>query len=92
LKTAKSTARIGGIVLAHLSHTYSSLIQPAPAAEDTILSEDKAAAVMRSEEFMSFFERSTRLVERALNQPYDFAVDYAARGDDERWVRLLMPT
>jgi hypothetical protein len=44
---------------------------------------------MRGEDFMAFFERSTRLLERALNQPYDFAVDYSARGDDERCVSFV---
>lgn len=51
-------------------------------AESILLNEERAAAIMESESFQTFFDRSTRLVERALNQPYDFAVDYAG-GDDQ---------
>lgn len=43
---------------------------------------------MESESFQTFFDKSTRLVERALNQPYDFAVDYSG-GDNQAGYMLF---
>lgn len=41
---------------------------------------------MKTEDFLTFFENSTRMVERALNEPYDFAVDYSAGDDAAQYV------
>ncbi len=40
------------------------------------MSETQVASVLESSEFQQFFERSSRIVERALYQAYDVAVDY----------------
>lgn len=49
----------------------------------------EAAEVIAAPDFVDFFDKSTRLVERALNQPYDVLVDYAAQADQEERFELL---
>lgn len=44
---------------------------------------EKAAEILSSPDFQTFFDRSTRLVERALGQKYDVTIDYAATDGDE---------
>ena len=44
-----------------------------------------------SDKFLSFFEQSTRIVERALTDPYDIMVDYTASEDTDRYVRSTRP-
>ncbi|KJE89338.1 hypothetical protein CAOG_008445 [Capsaspora owczarzaki ATCC 30864] len=41
------------------------------------LSEDDRSAIVKSDRFLQFFDRSSRLVERALNDSYDVTVDYS---------------
>eukprot|EP00126_Sphaerothecum_destruens_P006123 Sdes_comp19226_c0_seq1m10127 len=40
------------------------------------LSESEIEVIMNSENFHKFFSRTSKLVERALNQPYDITIDY----------------
>lgn len=49
------------------------------------LSEEERAAISASEEFLEFIERSSKIVERALDMEYDILADYGidANGDSE---------
>ena len=48
------------------------------------LAPEKAAEIVNSPDFQSFFDRSSRMVERALNQKYDVTINYAeADGEEE---------
>ncbi|TPX32838.1 hypothetical protein SmJEL517_g04142 [Synchytrium microbalum] len=67
------------------------------------LTEEEKERILMSDRFLGFFEQSTKIVERALNDRYDFMVDYTAGDDldrsastevkevctfyDERWTR-----
>ncbi|KAJ1677417.1 hypothetical protein EV182_006218, partial [Spiromyces aspiralis] len=54
------------------------------------LTEEEHTIIMSSEEFSSFIERSSRQIERALDEDYDFMTDYslaAAGGDADDSVR-----
>lgn len=42
----------------------------------TEFSEEEKKHIMKSEGFKDFFDYSTKLVERALDEPYDFMIDY----------------
>ncbi len=46
------------------------------------LSPEEAASVMNTSDFLSFFDRSSKLVERVLNVKYDPLVDYSANDDE----------
>jgi hypothetical protein len=48
-----------------------------------VMPPEKANDIVNSPEFMSFFDRSTKLIERALNEKYDVAIDYAATDHEE---------
>ncbi len=53
------------------------------------LSEEEKQQIMASEDFQKFFDRSTRVIERALSEKIDMFTDYAG-GDDEQeegWVK-----
>lgn len=52
----------------------------------SVLPPDKASEVINSQDFQTFFDRSSRLIERALNEKYDVAVDYAATDKEEEFV------
>lgn len=45
------------------------------------LTSEELNAVTSSEEFMDFVERSSKVIERALDQEYDILADYALSGD-----------
>lgn len=49
----------------------------------TVLPPEKASEVMNMPDFQSFFDRSSRIIERALNQKYDVAMDYASTDRDD---------
>eukprot|EP00048_Salpingoeca_helianthica_P015098 m.225045 g.225045 ORF g.225045 m.225045 type:complete len:597 (-) comp16604_c0_seq1:186-1976(-) len=49
----------------------------------TIMPIEKANDILNSPEFLQFFDRSTKLVERTLNEKYDVAIDYAATDNEE---------
>ena len=42
------------------------------------MTDEERAAIVESDSFRNFFERSAKVVERALNDPFDFFVDYAS--------------
>ena len=46
------------------------------------LTDEEANAVTASEEFLDFVERSTKVIEKALDQDYDVLADYALDGAD----------
>lgn len=47
------------------------------------LTEEELNAITSSEEFMDFVERSSKIIERALDQEYDILADYARVGSDD---------
>lgn len=54
------------------------------------LSEPQVAQIINTAEFQSFFDRSSRIVERALNEHYDVAVDYTMNTEDkDEFVKIL---
>ncbi|GAB7347989.1 hypothetical protein MBLNU459_g5488t2 [Dothideomycetes sp. NU459] len=46
------------------------------------LTHDELNAVTASDDFLDFIERSTKVIERALDEEYDVLADYALRGTD----------
>lgn len=46
------------------------------------LTDGELDAVISSEEFLDFVERSSKVIERALDEDYDVLVDYALRGHE----------
>ena len=56
-----------------------------------VLSNEELDAVTGSEDFMVFIDQSTKVIERALDEPYDLLTDYAQGklgvGDDEDGYR-----
>ena len=46
------------------------------------LTHDELNAVTASDDFLDFVERSTKVIERALDEEYDVLADYALRGMD----------
>jgi dynein intermediate chain len=46
------------------------------------LTEEELNAVISSEDFLDFVERSSKVIERALDEDYDVLVDYAMRGQE----------
>ena len=57
-----------------------------PLPHGTAFSEDEKAQILQSESFLAFFEKTTKIVERALHEPFDILVDYAAAVDQDRCV------
>lgn len=47
------------------------------------LTEEELQAITSSEEFMGFVERSSKVIERALDQEYDILADYARASSDD---------
>lgn len=49
------------------------------------ISEEEKQAILASDAFAQFFDRTSRMIERALNDPYDVTVNYSGGdlGDDE---------
>ena len=56
-------------------------IQP-PKVSTRTLTDGELDAVISSEEFLDFVDRSSKIVERALDEDYDVLVDYALRGQE----------
>ena len=46
------------------------------------LTDEEANAVTASEDFLDFVERSSKVIEKALDQDYDVLADYALDGAD----------
>lgn len=55
------------------------------------LSEEEKKQIMMTEEFQTFFNKTTRVVERALDEEIDIFVDYAGgeSEDMERYVNRM---
>jgi hypothetical protein len=47
------------------------------------LNENQVSQILGTPDFQSFFDRSSRIVERALNERYDVAVDYTQSEEDK---------
>ena len=47
------------------------------------MSAEQQDKIVASDEFMTFFDRASRLVERALSEPSDILFDYAAGSGEE---------
>uniref|UniRef100_UPI00358E7C35 cytoplasmic dynein 1 intermediate chain 2-like isoform X1 n=2 Tax=Myxine glutinosa TaxID=7769 RepID=UPI00358E7C35 len=56
------------------------------------LSEEEKQQVMHSDEFLFFFDRSTRIIERALAEDTDIFLDYSGRNTDEKEGEMLAGT
>ena len=51
------------------------------------MSTEQRDKIVASDEFMMFFDRASRLVERALTVPSDILFDYVSgSGEEGRWV------
>lgn len=48
------------------------------------LTEDETKVIQKSQEFVEFIDSSTKIVERALNEKYDFMKDYTLGIDIEK--------
>lgn len=48
------------------------------------LTEEESKAIQKSQEFAEFVDNSSKLVERALNEKYDFMKDYTLGIDIEK--------
>lgn len=48
------------------------------------LTEEEKLQLLHSEEFLSFFERGSRIVERALAEQVDVCFDYSGRDLDDK--------
>lgn len=53
-----------------------------PKVATRTLTDGELDAVISSEEFLDFVERSSKIVERVLDEDYDVLVDYALRGHE----------
>uniref|UniRef100_A0A7N9AM68 Dynein cytoplasmic 1 intermediate chain 2 n=1 Tax=Mastacembelus armatus TaxID=205130 RepID=A0A7N9AM68_9TELE len=79
------------------TNTPFTLIQPSnePNQPDELTEEEKLQ-VLHSEEFLSFFERGSRIVERALSEQVDVCFDYSGRdledkeGDLQAGAKLVL--
>ncbi|OMJ13412.1 hypothetical protein AYI70_g787 [Smittium culicis] len=47
-----------------------------------ILNENEQSVVLSNKKFIDFFEKSSKLIERALDEDYDFTVDYSSSAAD----------
>lgn len=48
------------------------------------ISEENRKKILNSNEFAEFIDNSTKIVERALNENYDFMKDYSIIKDNEK--------
>lgn len=55
-----------------------------PTAPPHELTEEEKLQILHSEEFMTFFDHSTRIVERALSEHIDVFFDYSGRDLEEK--------
>ncbi|XP_036401772.1 dynein, cytoplasmic 1, intermediate chain 2a isoform X2 [Megalops cyprinoides] len=59
-------------------------VQPEEEAPPHELTEEEKLQILHSEEFMTFFDHSTRIVERALSEHVDVFFDYSGRDLEEK--------
>lgn len=67
--------------MAHLSFVPCLWVSAAAPRE---LTEEEKLQILHSEEFMEFFDHSTRIVERALSEHLDVFFDYSGRDMEEK--------
>jgi len=53
-------------------------------------SEEEKKNIMQTEGFKDFFDYSTKIVERALDEPYDIMIDYRVDNTIEELILLLL--
>lgn len=53
-----------------------------PKVSTRTLTDEELDAIISSQEFFDFVDRSSKIVERALDEDYDVLVDYALRGQE----------
>jgi dynein intermediate chain len=58
----------------------------APRMKIKDLRPEEKSELLQSEEFFQFIERSSKIVERALDEDYDILVDYASELQDKEYV------
>jgi len=52
----------------------------------TELSEEERASILAAPEFLEFVEQSSKIVQRALNDGYDYIRDYTINAESGGWV------
>jgi hypothetical protein len=57
--------------------------EPEPTPAQIELTEDEKKEILDSELFQDFFNQTSKIVERALFQPYDPATDYSIDADEK---------
>ena len=60
------------------------------AATKLSLAEEERQRLMQTADFTTFFGRTSKMVERALNESYDITIDYSMVKDDQGYVELMM--
>ena len=68
------------------THTHTHPTHTHTHARGTVMPAAQAAQVMGSDGFQEFFDRATRVVERALCEKYDVTVDYSGNDDEEGYA------
>lgn len=64
-------------------HVSEKACNPFPAAPHELTEEEKQQ-ILHSEEFLSFFDHSTRIVERALSEQINIFFDYSGRDLEDK--------
>ena len=56
------------------------------------LSEEERAAILSSEQFIEFIDVSSKMIERALDDTYDFLKDYRKESNSAEYVATFFVT
>lgn len=56
----------------------------------TELSEEERASILAAPEFLEFVEQSSKIVQRALNDGYDYIRDYTINAESGGWVSYFV--
>lgn len=56
----------------------------------TELSEEERASILAAPEFLEFVEQSSKIVQRALNDGYDYIRDYTINTESGGWVSYFV--
>jgi len=59
-----------------------------PLNECTDLTEEERTSILAAPEFLDFVEQSSKIVQRALNDNYDYIRDYTSGAETGGWVRF----
>lgn len=71
-----------------LSTQFASL-RPSLAHIASELSEEERASILAAPEFLEFVENSSKIVQRALNDGYDYIRDYTISAESGGWVAIF---